>query len=103
MTLVMSKKFELGPAKRAKQKVILAVGNVTVRTRLPRWRRSADRTCLHANSLLTGSFTGKFATSGHFETISEQEIAVPQRLFDRFPRLLVSESRISAPSYRASR
>ena len=25
------------------------------------WRRSADRTCLHANSLLTGNFTGKLA------------------------------------------
>ncbi|MEH2567751.1 hypothetical protein V1289_007378 [Bradyrhizobium sp. AZCC 2289] len=25
------------------------------------WRRSADRTRLHANSLLTGNFTGKFA------------------------------------------
>src|SRR5258708_27061024 len=24
------------------------------------WRRSADRACLQANSLLTGNFTGKF-------------------------------------------
>src|SRR6202048_618059 len=30
---------------------------------LPGWRRSADRTRLHANSLLTGNFTGNFAIS----------------------------------------
>jgi hypothetical protein len=33
------------------------------------WRRSADRTCLHANSLLTGNFTGNFqfrGTKGQF-------------------------------------
>ena len=30
---------------------------------LPGWRRSADRAGLHANSLLTGNFTGKFAIS----------------------------------------
>ena len=30
---------------------------------LPGWRRSADRTCLHQNSLLTGNFTGNFAVS----------------------------------------
>jgi hypothetical protein len=28
------------------------------------WRRSADRTRLQANSLLTGNFTGNFAISG---------------------------------------
>ena len=27
------------------------------------WRRSADRACLHANSLLTGNFTGNFVIS----------------------------------------
>jgi hypothetical protein len=31
---------------------------------LPGWRRSGDRTRLHANSLLTGNFTGNFAISG---------------------------------------
>jgi hypothetical protein len=31
---------------------------------LPGWRRSADRTRLHANSLLTGNFTGNSAISG---------------------------------------
>jgi hypothetical protein len=33
------------------------------------WRRSADRTRLRANSLLTGNFTGKFAILGRSETI----------------------------------
>jgi hypothetical protein len=28
------------------------------------WRRSADRTRLHANSLLTGNFTGNFSIPG---------------------------------------
>ena len=28
------------------------------------WRRSADRACLHANSLVTGNFTGKIAILG---------------------------------------
>jgi hypothetical protein len=31
---------------------------------VPGWRRSADRTRLHANSLLTGNFTGNFAILG---------------------------------------
>jgi hypothetical protein len=31
---------------------------------LPGWRRSADRTGLHANSLLSGNLTGNFAISG---------------------------------------
>src|SRR3984893_1194103 len=33
------------------------------------WRRSADRTRLQANSLLTGNFTGKIAISGLKELI----------------------------------
>jgi hypothetical protein len=32
--------------------------------RLAGWRRSADRTRLHTNSLLTGNFTGNFAILG---------------------------------------
>jgi hypothetical protein len=31
---------------------------------LPGWRRSADRTTLHANSLVSGNFTGNFAILG---------------------------------------
>ena len=38
---------------------------------MPGWRRSADRTRLHANSLLTGNFTGNFAILGLREPISE--------------------------------
>jgi hypothetical protein len=49
------------------------------------WRSSGIRTCLRANSLLTGNFTGKFAVLGVWETISEPETAVPQRLFEHFP------------------
>jgi hypothetical protein len=33
------------------------------------WRRSADRTGLQANTLLTGNFTGKIAISGLKELI----------------------------------
>jgi hypothetical protein len=36
----------------------------TPTSRLPGWRRSADRTGLHANSLLSGNLTGNFAISG---------------------------------------
>jgi hypothetical protein len=32
--------------------------------RMPGWGRSADRASLHANSLVTGTFAGKFAVSG---------------------------------------
>jgi hypothetical protein len=42
------------------------------------WRRSADRTRLHANSLLTGNFTGKSAIPWLRKTISEQESAATQ-------------------------
>jgi hypothetical protein len=36
----------------------------SLRARLPGWRRSADRTRLHASSLLTGNFTGNFTFLG---------------------------------------
>jgi hypothetical protein len=49
------------------------------------WRRSADRTRLHANSLLSGNFTGNFATLRLPRSISQQETAVLQRLIERFP------------------
>jgi hypothetical protein len=38
-------------------------GQFSLSSGLPGWRRSADRTCLHEISLLTGNFTGKFAIS----------------------------------------
>jgi hypothetical protein len=52
---------------------------------MPGWRRSADRTRLHANSLLTGNFTGNFAILEAWEPISWQKTPVPQRLFAQFP------------------
>ena len=59
---------------------------------LPGWRRSADRTRLHANSLLTGNFTGKFAILGRSETISLAKTAVPQALLERFPMRINREN-----------
>jgi len=38
-------------------------GTFSLGAALPGWRRSAHRAGLHANSLLTGNFTGKFAIS----------------------------------------
>src|SRR3954465_7383661 len=38
-------------------------GVTTARQAKPGWRRSADRTRLRSNSLLTGNFTGNFAIS----------------------------------------
>jgi hypothetical protein len=49
------------------------------------WRRSGDRTRLQPNSLQTGNFSGKFRNCGVWETISESEAPVPQRLFAHFP------------------
>jgi hypothetical protein len=59
---------------------------------LPGWRRSADRTRLHPNSLLTGNFTGKIAGSGRLGPISWQEAAVPQRLLAQFPTQINREN-----------
>jgi hypothetical protein len=46
--------------------------------RLPGWRRSADRTRLQANSLLTGNFTGNFAIFGPFDPNPKRKPAAPQ-------------------------
>ena len=51
----------------------------------PGWRRSVDRTCLRADSLLTGNFTGNFAILGLPEPISASEISVLQPLIEEFP------------------
>jgi hypothetical protein len=45
------------------------------------WLRSADRCGLHANSLLTGNFTGNFAILRVQDALSQEEVAVPQHLF----------------------
>jgi hypothetical protein len=59
---------------------------------MPGWRRSADRTRLQANSLLTGNLTGNFAISGPEDRISEQETAVLQRFLSQFPTKLNREN-----------
>ena len=55
-------------------------------TEMAGWRRSGIRTSLHANSLLTGNFTGKITISGLKAAVLEHETAVPQGLFSRFPK-----------------
>ena len=67
------------------------LGNLA-NARVRGWRRSADRTRLHANSLLTGNFTGKIAVSGLLRPISWQEAAVPQRLLAQFPTQINREN-----------
>jgi hypothetical protein len=46
------------------------------------WRRSADRTRLQPNSLLTGNLTGKIAFPGYLQAVSVCEIAAPQWFFE---------------------
>jgi len=55
------------------------------------WRRSADRTCLRANSLQTGNFTGKITNLGRQAEVLEQETAVPHGLFYGFPKQTIRE------------
>ena len=40
-----------------------ALGTASLMSPSPGWRRSADRTRLQANSLISGKFTGKFGLS----------------------------------------
>jgi hypothetical protein len=72
-------------------------GNVAVRTRLTRWRRSDDRTRLQRTSLQTGNFTGNFAEISHSQTSVARETPELQRLFSRFPigfiREIIAENR----------
>src|SRR5258705_8217864 len=63
----------------------IAEGKVSRRAGLAGWRRSADRTSLQANSLLTGNFTGKFAISGLRDALLRPKVAVLQRLLGQFP------------------
>jgi hypothetical protein len=55
------------------------------------WRRSADRTHLQPNSLLTGNFTGNFAILAPCEPISMQDTAVLQRFIAQFPKQIIRE------------
>jgi len=56
------------------------------------WRRSADRTRLQANSLVSGNFTGNFAILVSQKPISLQETAVLQRLLAQFPAQINREN-----------
>jgi hypothetical protein len=59
---------------------------------LPGWRRSADRTGLQANSLVSGNFTGNFAILGLRDTIWYQETAALQPLLEQFPKQIIREN-----------
>jgi hypothetical protein len=61
-------------------------------TGLPGWRRSADRTCLYENSLVSGNFTGNFAISGLLQPIPEQETAALQHFPEQFPKQINREN-----------
>jgi hypothetical protein len=57
----------------------------TVSTRMPGWRRSADRARLHAISLLSGNLTGNSAILRHLETVLAQETGGAAALIEQFP------------------
>ena len=71
---------------------VIPSGNVVVRTGLPPWRRSADRTYLRANSLLTENFTGNFAILKLRDSIWYQETAALQPLPEQFPTQINREN-----------
>jgi hypothetical protein len=54
-------------------------------------RCSADRTRLHAISLLSGNLTGNSAILRHLETVLAQETAVLQPLIEQFPTQLTGK------------
>src|SRR3954463_14324887 len=62
-----------------------AIGCGETARALPGWRRSADRTCLHTNSLLTGNFTGNFAILRPQNRFGRGRPPVLQGLFAEFP------------------
>jgi hypothetical protein len=51
----------------------------SLKTGMDGWRRSADRTRLRTNSLLTGNFTGNSAIFGRFDPNTKRKTAAPQR------------------------
>jgi hypothetical protein len=63
-------------------------------TGLAGWRRSADRTSLQANSLVSGNFTGNFAILVSQKPISLHETAVLQRLLVKFPTRIIRENNL---------
>jgi hypothetical protein len=67
-------------------------GTFSLSAGLAGWRRSADRTRLQPNSLLTGNFAGNFAISGLREPIPEQETAALQHFPEQFPKQINREN-----------
>jgi hypothetical protein len=67
-------------------------GTASLTAALPGWRRSADRARLHANSLLTGNFTGNFAILRLSRPIWSRGTAVLQRLFAQSPTQINREN-----------
>ena len=59
---------------------------------LPGWRRSADRTSLHENSLLSGNLPGNFAISALFEPVAYRKTPALQLFFQQFPTLINREN-----------
>jgi hypothetical protein len=59
---------------------------------MPGWRRSADRTSLQANSLISGNFTGNFAILVSQKPISLHQTAVLQPFFVKFPTRIIREN-----------
>jgi hypothetical protein len=57
----------------------------SLRAGLAGWRRSADSTRLHKNSLLTGNFTGNFTILDLWGPVSPLETAALQALLRQFP------------------
>jgi hypothetical protein len=56
------------------------------------WRRSADRTFLQLNSLLSGNLTGNFVYFEHPRDLSGAKPAVRRALFKQFPGLVNREN-----------
>jgi hypothetical protein len=57
----------------------------SLKRRLVGWRRSADRACLQANSLVSGNFTGNFAILGLRDTIWVPRNRCAAPLIEQFP------------------
>jgi hypothetical protein len=61
--------------------VITDLLRLEVRTRLPPWRRSADRACLQANSLKIVNFSGNLPPSGDFGGMKSLNTLHPRQIF----------------------
>lgn len=59
------------------------------------WRRSANRTDLHTNSLPTGNFIGNFATIRPHGRYEQQETTVLQPLLELFPTEPIRENSLT--------